>query len=150
MKSNSKHLGSLTELQCITYLFELGYDASIPYGENLSYDFILDVNGKLLKLQCKTSRELEEGAYKFSCVRVRVRVRVNKKENICKHYTKDEVDFFCTFIRGRCYMVPFNECDNSKTLRFVPTKSGKVKGVSFAENYEAEVQIEKFLKDKNC
>ena len=43
---NTKHLGSLTELQCITYLFGLGYDISIPYGDNSSYDFILDVNGK--------------------------------------------------------------------------------------------------------
>ena len=62
---NTKHLGSLTELQCITYLFGLGYDISIPYGDNSSYDFILDVNGKLLKLQCKTSRLKEDGVYKF-------------------------------------------------------------------------------------
>lgn len=138
---NTKHLGSLTELQCITYLFGLGYDISIPYGDNSSYDFILDVNGKLLKLQCKTSRLKEDGVYKFECAKM----RVNSKENVRKHYTENEVDYFCTFIQGGCYIVPFNECSDSKTLRFVPTKSGKVKGVSFAKDYEAEVQIEKII-----
>ena len=138
---NTKHLGSLTELQCITYLFGLGYDISITYGDHSSYDFTLDVNGKLLKLQCKTSRLKEDGVYKFECAKM----RVNSKENVRKHYTENEVDYFCTFIQGRCYIVPFNECSDSKTLRFVPTKSGKVEGVSFAKDYEAEVQIEKII-----
>ena len=50
---NTKHIGVLTELQCITYLFELGYDISIPFGDNCSYDCILDVNHKLYKIPSK-------------------------------------------------------------------------------------------------
>lgn len=119
----------------------MGYDISIPYGDNSSYDFILDVNGKLFKMQCKTSRAIEEGVYKFECAKM----RVNRKENVRKHYTSEEVDFFCTFIQGRCYLVPFNECSDSKRLRFIPTKNGVTKGVSFAKDYTAEVQIEKII-----
>ena len=63
-------------------------------------------------------------------------MRVNSKENVqVKHYTeKNEVDYFCTFIQGRCYIVlKFNECSDSKTLRFVPTKNGKGERCIFRE-----------------
>ena len=59
----SKQKGNLTELKCISAFYELGYQCSIPYGENSRYDFIADVNGKLLKIQCKTSHEVESGTY---------------------------------------------------------------------------------------
>lgn len=31
---NSKEIGNLTELQCITGLYELGCDVSIPFGNS--------------------------------------------------------------------------------------------------------------------
>ena len=52
MKENErkpKQIGNLTELQCITRLYELGCSISIPYGDSEKYDFILDVNGNLYK-----------------------------------------------------------------------------------------------------
>ena len=82
---NTKHIGALTELQCITYLFNLGYDISIPFGDNCSYDFILDVNHKLYKIQAKTSRLIEPGVYKFSCCKK----RINSHKNIRKFYKKE-------------------------------------------------------------
>ena len=39
---DSKQVGNLTELQCITKLDELGYSVSIPYGDSEKYDFIFD------------------------------------------------------------------------------------------------------------
>ena len=47
---NVKAIGAHTELQCITYLHGLGYDISIPWGDNARYDFVLDVNHKLYKI----------------------------------------------------------------------------------------------------
>ena len=58
---SSKQKGNLTELQSITAFYKLGYQVSIPYGENSRYDFIADINGKLIKVQCKTSREIDTG-----------------------------------------------------------------------------------------
>ena len=62
---NVKAIGAQTELQCITYLHGLGYDISIPWGDNARYDFVLDVNHKLYKIQCKTSSLNDEGVYHF-------------------------------------------------------------------------------------
>ena len=40
---NTKYLGNLTELQCITRFYELGYPVSIPYGDSEKYDMIIDI-----------------------------------------------------------------------------------------------------------
>ena len=62
---STKAQGAQTELQCLTYLHGLGYDVSIPWGDNARYDFVLDVNHKLYKIQVKTSHKTEEGVYRF-------------------------------------------------------------------------------------
>lgn len=136
---NTKHIGALTELQCITYLFELGYDISIPFGDNCSYDCILDVNHKLYKIQVKTSRLIEPGVYKFSCCKK----RVNSHKNIRKLYQENEVDYYATFIENKCYLIPFGEASDNKTMRFVAPKNNNSKNITFANEYLAEKQIEK-------
>ena len=52
---NTKRIGNLTELQCITYLYELGCSISIPYGNSDKYDIIMDIKNKLYKVQIKHS-----------------------------------------------------------------------------------------------
>ena len=46
---DTKQIGNLTELQCITRFYELGYTVSVPYGDSEKYDFILDINGNILR-----------------------------------------------------------------------------------------------------
>lgn len=140
--NNPKHKGNITELECLTYLFKLGYDVSIPYGDNSRYDLILDINYNLYKIQCKTSRLLQEGVYEFDCNSS----RCNSKGLYKTYYDEKEVDFFATFINGKCYLIPFKETStHSKRLRFVPPKNGQIKGITFAKEYEAEKQITKLL-----
>lgn len=43
MNLTPKQKGNLTELKCISAFYELGYQCSIPYGENSRYDFIADI-----------------------------------------------------------------------------------------------------------
>lgn len=136
---SSKQKGNLTELECITAFYQLGYQCSIPYGENSRYDFIADINGKLLRIQCKTSREIENGVIEFSCRSC----RSNTSSNLRRRYTEDEVDYFCTFWNGMCYLIPISECSNAKKLRFVPPKNGQKVGVSYAKDYELQKQIER-------
>lgn len=133
----SKQKGNLTELKCISAFYELGYQCSIPYGENSRYDFIADVNRKLLKIQCKTSHEVESGVIEFSCRSC----RSNTQSNLQRKYTANEVDYFCTYWDNMCYLVPINECSVSKKLRFIPPKNGQKVGITFASNYELPKQL---------
>ncbi len=133
-----KALGAQTELQCITYLHGLGYNISIPWGDNARYDFVLDVNHKLYKIQCKTAHMREEGVYGIQTRST----YVNSQGNRTASYAHEDVDFFSTFIDGKCYLVPWDEtCKREKVLRFVEPKNHQTKGITFAQEYLAEKQI---------
>ncbi len=77
MNLNPKQKGNLTELQCLIAFYELGYQCSIPYGENSRYDFIADIDGKLIKVQCKTSRKVNDGVIEFHCCSSRSNAHAN-------------------------------------------------------------------------
>lgn len=140
MELTSKEKGNLTELQCMTEFYKAGYKVSIPYGENSRYDMILDVNGHLLRIQCKTSRFVSDECFIFVCRST----RVNSKGTQSIRYTKDEIDYFSTFYNGKCYLVPVEECGNEKKLRFCYPPSGQKAGISLAEHYEFDKVLKQF------
>ena len=144
MELESKQKGNLTELQCITACYELGYSVSIPYGENSRYDFILDLDSKLLKIQVKTSRlkksiKNPQDAIIFACRGS----NTNAKGNVYHRYTKEQIDYFATFWEGKCYLVPVEECSVEKTLWFNSPANGQKAMISMASDYELTKIIEK-------
>ena len=56
MIEKTQKKGTLTELHCILDLTELGIRTLIPTDEASKYDVVADVNGKFIRIQCKTSR----------------------------------------------------------------------------------------------
>lgn len=52
---NSKAVGELSEAAVLKRVLQLGYSASIPFGNNQRYDLILDAEHKLFKVQIKTA-----------------------------------------------------------------------------------------------
>ena len=147
MELTSKQKGNLTELQCLTAFYAEGCHVSLPYGENSRYDMIVDVNGILIKVQVKTSslKSDNEDAIIFSCRSSYVNSTGTK--NI--RYTEKEIDYFATFWKGQCYLVPVSECSTEKTLRFAPPKSGQLKGITFASEYTIQKQLEKIRGGSN-
>ena len=140
MELTAKEKGNLTELQCLTSFYKLGHKVSIPYGENCRYDFILDVNNTLLKIQVKTSKFVSEECFSFSTRST----RINSQGSICRFYTKEEIDYFATFYRGKCYLIPVEECGAEKKLRFCYPSNGQRKGISLAQDYELEKVLKQF------
>ena len=148
MELTAKQKGNLTELQCLTAFYEQGCHVSLPYGENSRYDMIVDIGGKLIKVQVKTSslkNKDDESAFCFSCRSSHV--NCSGVSNI--KYTKEEIDFFATFWKQKCYLIPVTECSADKTLRLEPPKNGQIKGISFAKDYELGVQLEKIRGGSN-
>lgn len=139
---SSKEKGNLTELQCITEFVKNGITVNIPYGNNARYDFIAEIKGQLFKIQVKTPRKSESDDTKFmiECETSHV---VSKK-TVHRRYNENEVDFFATYYQGKCYLIPFNECSRSKTLRFVPPINGNTKNINWAKDYLLQEMIEKY------
>ena len=136
---NSKQKGNITEFQCLTSFVKQGCGVSIPYGDCYPYDFIADINGKLIKVQCKTSREVDVGVIEFSCRSC----RSNTQSSIERRYNKEEIDYFCTYWEDKCYLIPVEETSGTKKLRFVTPKNGQKVGISYAKDYELSIQLEK-------
>lgn len=134
---DNKQIGNLTELQCITRFYELGYSVSIPYGDSEKYDMILDYNGCLLKLQCKHAKEFYENEdLSYLKIKTSWQSGYTKTQQYKTHkYTDQEIDYFVTFFQGKNYLIPVNECSTEKRLRILPPKNGQTKGVSFLKDY---------------
>ena len=139
MELTPKQKGNLTELQCLTAFSQCGCSVSIPYGDNSKYDFIADVDGRLLKIQVKTASLKDESAIQFSCRTTHVNCTGVKNER----YSSNDIDYFATYWNNQCYLVPVNECSVNKTLRFEYPKNGQKKGITLASEYELEIQLQK-------
>lgn len=130
--NNTNIKGTITELKCKTYFLELGYMVSTPESPD-RYDFILDYEGRLLKIQVKTSHETE-GRIAFETCSSHI-----TRTGTSKRIYKEDIDYFCTWFDNECYLVPVEECGSSKKfLRLIPTKNGQVKNICFAKDYIAK------------
>ena len=133
--------GNLVELQCISKFIELGYECSIPYGNSAKYDFIADVNGQLLRIQCKSASHPTDkstglpdlNAIQFSCA-----AQTTNTQKTTRHlYDKTQIDYFATVFNNQVYLIPVEECSTHKTLRFIPPKNNNP-NYNDAKKYEIE------------
>ena len=124
---DSKQKGNIVELECMLAFIKQGYNVLIPYGDCERYDFVLDVEGKFIRIQSKTSSSDDNGAsFKFSgrsCSR--------RDGKIIHHkYTNKEIDYFSTIFKGKCYLIPVEECGSDKRLRILSAKNSQTRGIS--------------------
>lgn len=127
---NTNQVGKITELEILTYITKLGYSVSLPYGDKDRYDQIWDINGKLLRIQIKTSRWKNDD-HKAIIFNTRSTYR-----NQQHRYSKEEIDYFATIWEEQVYIVPVEQCSIEKTLWFEKPKNGCQ--VAFAKNFIVE------------
>lgn len=141
--NNTKRIGNETELECIVYLYKLGCEILIPYGDSQKYDFVFEFKGKFYKVQCKHANSTINELNKIEYITFKTCWESGRKEKKRVHYTKDDIDFFATFYDGKCYMINVNETSSRiKTIRFNVPKNGQREGITFAENCIAEKVLE--------
>ena len=139
---NSKQIGNITEIECMLSFIKLGYNVLTPYGDCERYDFVADINGRLIKIQVKHACDsnIQDGYITFKCVN-----KTTQNGSFVNHkYTKEQIDYFATYYDGKCYLIPVEECSTEKVLRILPPKNGQTKGVSFLKNYK-DVEVLKNL-----
>lgn len=124
----------------------LGFGVSMPYGDCEQYDFIADVDGKLLKIQCKTAHLEKDGESIDVDFRM---VRKNAQgKKIVVLYTPADIDYFATWYKGQTYLIPVTVGGFRKRLRFSPSPAQHHKA-SYAEDYELEKVIEEIRRGTN-
>ena len=115
--------GTATELQCELFFVERQINIYLPLSYDSRSDMIVDINGKLKKVQVKSCHLTKE---KTGITFNTHSTYINKNGTIKKPYTKNEVDLFATYYEGNIYLIPIEYCGKSaKTLSFSETPYAK-------------------------
>lgn len=133
--------GLLTELACQKDFTRCGILLSQPIISDSRYDFLADINGKIFKIQCKTSTSLDE---KESAIIFSVSSQNwNTKKRKDYH---NQIDFFYTSFNGQGYLVPIEIVGKKdKILRFFTNESNLTNNkITWASDYE----FDKILTEK--
>ncbi|WP_435066326.1 group I intron-associated PD-(D/E)XK endonuclease [Halobaculum sp. EA56] len=64
--TNSKDTGDVTEARSILELTSAGYSVSVPFGDNDSYDLLVEVDDGFIRVQCKTAWSVGSRVIRFN------------------------------------------------------------------------------------
>lgn len=133
---NTHFQGEITELQVAEAFLALGYQVCKPLVSDSRYDFIVDINHKLYRIQVKTSSLNTDGDYiEFKTQSS----HTNTQKTVYHSYSAEDVDYFATVYEHQCYLVPINKVGSrSFRLRLKPTKNGQTKNINFAKDFKLE------------
>ena len=129
--------GLITELLCQYDFTKFGIVLFAPITTDSRSDFIAEINGIFIKIQCKSSTESADGnSFTFSTASK----NWNTKE--VKKY-QNQIDYFYTSHNKQGYLIPISEANGKqKTLRLF-AKDSKNPSISWAEDYEIEKVLKK-------
>ena len=139
--------GTMTELHCILDLTSLGIRTLTPTDEASKYDLGADLDGKFIRIQCKTSAWAKDtGEPKIAFQIATHRQTTNTKQTICYTYSKDDIDYFYTYFQGQGYLVSIEEA-NKKSFRwrYEYPSTGQKQGIHIADDYKIEKVIHSLM-----
>lgn len=140
--NDNKIRGLTTELQCQLFFTSLGYNVSIPLGEDCKYDMIVDIKTQLLRVQVKSASLAPSGI----CFSTTSTYLTSNGAKISK-YSEEDIDFFATFWESQCYLIPVKECQGKeRTLRFFNQRCNDT-AIYLLEDFEAK-KIISLLQEK--
>lgn len=136
---NSKSKGDISETAIMLAFLKLGMAVSIPFGDNESYDLVVDFNGTFKSIQVKT------GSFRNGCVVADLKNSINTK-NVVKEKRKREsyvgkVDYIAIYCieLNKCYLINPENFGAKAYLRIDPPKNNQTKNIVWAENYKLGV-----------
>ena len=113
---NTTQIGDITEHKFILYCLQSNIPISKPIGNNLPYDFIIEYNNQLLKIQIKTSRVSNTNSDVIifntrSCSK-------NYNEITTSNYI-NKIDYFATEWNNKWFFVPILQASKGEHRIYV-------------------------------
>ncbi len=94
---NTKLKGDIAEQAVILEALKKGWDVSVPIGDRLPYDLVLDVEGTLLKIQVKSAWF---DSIKQNYVVDNRRTKTNRRKMVREEYDDSDFDFAILYIEN--------------------------------------------------
>jgi len=126
-------VGLRTEAAILSELVRRGYSVLLPFGVNQRYDLVFDLDGRFVRVQCKTGR-LHQGVVTFPTRSV----RSNRKEILKRGYLGD-ADLFLVYCpeNHQIYAVPVQEAPGDwMSLRVKRPLNNQVRRIRWAKDFE--------------
>lgn len=135
--------GILTELRCQQDFIKRGFLISQPITQDSKYDYIVDIDKKLYRIQCKSSSISVNNDYIYMKTRT-TNIRTNKDT----YYTKDDIDYFYTCYNEKSYLIPVELAGRGETrLRFASSQPNNP-NIRWASKYELDVVLKRIKEGK--
>lgn len=136
VERSANHKGNAAELAIAAEAARLGLSVFGPLTEHGRYDLILEVAGRLLRVQCKW------GACNGETISVRLASSYHSPTRgyVVRKYTAEEVDLiavYCDYTK-RSYLLPIETVLGLGllTLRLKPPRNNQRASLNFAADYE--------------
>ena len=121
-------------MQVAKCFLELGYQVCQPLVADSRYDFIVDIKGKLLKIQVKTSHLSDDKSYFEFATSTS---HTNTQGTVNRSYTSEEIDYFATIYQDECYIIKVEDCGSRvQRLRLELPKNKQTERIKFAKDYK--------------
>lgn len=129
----SKKQGELNQLRFLLKCYEKGFQVSLPYGDSAKYDCVVDGNGKLYRVQIKSTSYQDKSRRQD-----RYKIIASGGCDAKKPYTKDDIDILAVYIvpHNTWYLVPVERLEAHISTYFAPQREGKGKYEPFKEGWE--------------
>ena len=131
-----KAIGDRSTLAILTALQAVGCGLYLPFGENTRCDLVIERDGRIGRLQCKTGR-LREGAVRFSAC------SNYGHHQSAKHAQRDyrgDVDYFAVYCleTAGVYLIPMSDLQLTReaALRVDPPRNNQRRRIRLAADYE--------------
>ncbi len=104
---NTKHKGDIAEQAAVLHALRCGWGVLKPIGDNLSYDLVFDIGGRLAKVQVK-SAWLDKSSQNY--VVDNRRTKTNRRQMKREEYSESDFDFALVYLQEKdCfYIFPVN------------------------------------------
>ena len=121
---NTKRLGNIGEIKTIAKLVEMQIPVYQAFGDIEKADLVAEFNGKLNKIQVKTSEVFENGSFIVDLTSSTIRKKLDYKHK----YSADEIDYFAIYNLGAdmLLLLPIEEFEGRTAIKInVPYKPSR-------------------------
>jgi PD-(D/E)XK endonuclease len=132
--------GAAAEAAIAAAAIRLGLVVLRPLCEGSRYDLVIDVGGRLVRVQCKWA-STHGSVLGVRCITSRHTPRGYLRST----YSADEIDAVAAYAPDTCacYLIPIAEIDGHTTvsLRLGPTANNQALNVRWAQDYDLETSL---------
>src|SRR3982750_596010 len=114
-QANPRNQGSIGEAVAASWLTQAGYSVWVPFGHSPDYDLVAGRDGRLFRVQVKTSTQHLEGRWS---VAICTRGGNQSWNKVIKTLEPSRYDYlFVVVADWRCWFIPSSEMDAQSCIR---------------------------------